>query len=131
MAAGVFADRLKDIGEFTISSAGLHAVVGEPAVFEAQEAMQQIGIDISMHRAQQLTVDMVSAADLILVMERWHKKEVEKLMPESRGKVYLLGNWSDFEVPDPYSESAQVFEQCLQLIERSWGDWKFRLRMVR
>jgi len=127
MAAGFFADRLAKLGAFSIDSAGLGAVVGKPAVTEAQEVMNKIGINIAKHRAKQLNSDLVRDANLILVMEKWHKKEIESMMPTARGKVYLLGQWSDFEVPDPYSQPIEAFEQCLQLIDKAWQDWYLRI----
>jgi len=127
MAAGVFANRLTGESRIIIDSAGLYAVVDSPAVSEAQQVMQEINIDISGHRAKQLTCAMISSADLVLVMEQEHKQAVEKIMPASRGKVYLLGKWSGFEVPDPYCKPVEAFSKCLQLIERAWQDWQFRI----
>lgn len=129
MAAGFFSNQLKELNDITINSAGLHAVVGESAVSKAQKVMLDIGIDISEHRAQQLTYDMVSTANLVLVMEKAHKKEIESIIPASRGKVYLLGQWQDFEIPDPYCEPIEAFDQSLLLIKQAWQDW--RLRIVR
>lgn len=127
MAAGFFADRLAKAGAFTVDSAGLKAVVGEEAVSEAQETMLQVGVDIAGHRAKQLTKEMIINADLIFVMQRWHKKEVESMMPTARGKVFLLGQWGNFEVPDPYSQSITAFNECLGLIDKAWQDWYSRI----
>lgn len=127
MAEGLFAKRLKKKGKFTIASAGLHALVDQPAVCEAQETMRNIGIGISHHRARQLSTEMILASDLILVMEKLQKREIEFLAPCVRGKVHLIGKWSGFEIPDPYNEPMQAFENCLQLLEQGWQDWQLRL----
>lgn len=127
MAEGFFAEKTAKLGNFSVNSAGLRAVVGESAVSKAQEVMCGIGVDITKHRAKQLTCDMIKEANLILVMEKWHKKEIESMMPTARGKVYLLGQWGNFEVPDPYTKPTEAFEQCLQLIEKAWQDWYSRI----
>lgn len=127
MAEGLFKERLSGKDNFVIASAGLHALIDQTATYEAQETMSNIGIDIAQHRAKQLSADMVLAADLILVMEKLQKKEIEIISPYARGKVHLLGKWSNFEIPDPYNESMQTFSNCLELIEKGWLDWKYRL----
>lgn len=127
MAEGFFRAQLTSSSKIKVTSAGVNALIGEPAVENAQEIMRHIGIDISAHRAKQLDVDLVSSADLILVMEGFQKEKIEFIFPHSRGKVFLFGKWSNFEVPDPYRQSIDVFSDCLQLVERGWQEWKQRL----
>ena len=126
MAEGLFRKRLGDC-EVEVSSAGLGALVDEPAVVEAQKAMSDVGIDISQHRAQQLTEEMLLAADMILVMEKWQKKEIQSAFFFTRGRVHMIGKWSGFEVPDPYKKSQKNFDYCLELLEEGWQDWQHSL----
>lgn len=127
MAEGYFREQLKNNSKVKVSSAGIKALVGEPAAQESQQLMQEIGIDISMHRARQISLDIVSDSDLILVMEDFHKEKIEFIFPHSRGRVHLLGKWSGFEVSDPYQESIEVFSDCLERIKKGWQDWQQRL----
>jgi protein-tyrosine phosphatase len=132
MAEGLFKEYLKELkneNAFTIttSSAGLHALVDYPPAYEAQETMLNIGIDISHHRARQLSNEMILSSDLVLVMDKLQKREIERMSPIAYGKVHLIGKWSDFEVPDPYNQSLRDFRYCLELLERGWQDWKSRL----
>ena len=110
-------------GDVLVSSAGLSALVGRPAEPDAQTVMQREGIDISPHRARQLTRDLVSAADLVLVMEIGHRRVVEMIDPTARGKVFRLGEWSQADVPDPYQDSEEFFQHVLQLIKQFVGEW--------
>ncbi len=126
MAEALFREKL-DNSNIVVSSAGLGALVDKPAAEEAQTAMSSIGIDVSKHRARKLTAEMVRANDLILVMEEWQRKEVINLFPYSRGKIHLIGKWSDFEVPDPYKKSQQDFDLCLELFQQGWQNWQNRL----
>lgn len=127
MAEGLFKERLKDKEGFTVNSAGVGALVGRAAVPEAQNVMRKIGIDISEHRAQQIDVNLVNTADLILVMEKAHKQIVEKKFSMARGRTFLLGHWSNFEIFDPYQEPEEAFCESLTLIEKAWLDWQKRL----
>ena len=110
-----------------VRSAGIGALVGYAAEPDAQELMHARGMDISAHRARQLTLAMAMEADLILVMETRHQQHIHNLVPSTRGKVHLLGKWQDVEVPDPYQKSAAHFAQALELIEQGVDAWAERL----
>jgi protein-tyrosine phosphatase len=90
--------------------------------------MRERGIDISAHRARQITAELVSEAELVLVMETEHKKLIETWDPSARGKVYRLGEWSNFEVLDPIGQSDKVFENVLMLIDKGVADWILKLK---
>jgi len=111
----------------SVTSAGIGALVDEPADAAALALMEERGMDISAHRAQQLTPAMAMEADLILVMETRHQQHIHNLVPATRGKVHLLGKWDGFEVPDPYQKSAANFAQALELIEQGIDAWANRL----
>lgn len=110
-----------------VRSAGIHALVGHPIAEDAQQVLQRRGLDMSMHRAAQLTKDMLARADLVLVMEEAQRSAVRAIGPAYAGKVIRLGHWSDSEVDDPYLRGIHAFEQTLQLIEASVADWASRL----
>jgi len=125
MGEALLARELRTAGHdrIQVSSAGLRALVGRPADIVAQVLMRREGIDISAHRARQLTPDLVSEADLILVMETEHRRAVEFMSPLARGKVYRLGEWRKADVPDPYQQSEEMFEYSLTLIKHFVADW--------
>lgn len=128
MAAGLLQYKLAEKGkDIVVDSAGLGALVGEAAMPEAQEICKRAGIDISAHRAKQLTVEMLFAADLILTMEYGHKQAIERMSPLVRGKVFLLGKWSDFEIYDPFQQSFGAFEHVWELILRGWQEWQEKI----
>ena len=120
-------DALRGEEEITVESAGLGALVGHPASDFAVELMHERGIDITSHRARQLHPDMVSAADLILVMELGHKKVIDEVDQAARGKVHRLGEWQDTEISDPYQQSKAVYAEALKNIEAGVADWVERL----
>lgn len=111
-----------------VSSAGLNALVGYPPCDTSQRLMRKRGLDISAYRAHQLTDSLIYEADLILVMDMEQKKWIELQSPTARGKVYRLGEWSNFEVPDPIGQSDKFFEDVLLLIDKGVSDWMSKLK---
>ena len=109
-----------------VESAGLTALGGMPADPEAQRLLAARGLDLSHHRGRQLTPAMALAADLILVMDERQKEDCQQLAPSVRGRVFLLGHWrapSGSSLPDPYGRDPVFFQQTLEHIIQSIGDW--------
>jgi len=128
MAEGLFKHYLETIHvNIDVSSAGLAAVVNKPATSSAQSLLRMRDIDISSHRARQLTRPMTLDAELILVMEISQKKQLERLYPYTLGKVFLLGKWGNFEVPDPYGGMLSDYENVLKLIDDGLYDWQKKI----
>jgi protein-tyrosine phosphatase len=129
MAEGLLKQALTLDGkdDCVVGSAGLGALVGHPPDAKAWQLMMKKSIDISGYRACQLDKDMIRKADLILVMESSHKSAIEKIEPYAKGKVFRLGNWGDFDIPDPYQQNLSVFVKSLSLIERGVSEWLIKL----
>lgn len=127
MAEALLRHELREQG-INVESAGLGALVGEPASEHAIELMKERGIDISSHRGQQLTPELVTGTDLILVMESRHKRVIEENEPMVRGKVFRLGEWQDLEIPDPHRMPREAFENALGMIDKGVADWVERLK---
>jgi protein-tyrosine phosphatase len=112
-------------------SAGIAAVTGYPADPMAVQLMRERSVDISAHRARQLTHELVAAADLILVMDKKQTNTVAANMPEAAGKVDCLGRWIGFDIPDPFRGPREEFVASLQLIDHSLRSWLNRLANAR
>lgn len=124
MAEALLAGRARARGlDVRVSSAGIAALVGQPAEPEAQDLMRARGLDISGHRARQLTTELLAAHELVLVMEEGHRRVVERMAPAARGRVRRLGHFGDFDVADPYRGPRTAFEQALALIDRGVSDY--------
>lgn len=116
-----------------IWSAGLSALVGRPADPLAQAIAAEHGLDISAHRAQQLTSWMCTQADLLLVMEDGHRQELESRYPLARGKIHRLGDLGRdevFQIADPYRLSRTAFETAHAEIDRGVNFWANRIRLL-
>ncbi len=128
MAEAMLQQALKDKTNVSVKSAGLGALVGYPADEHAVTLMQERGLDISGHRAQQLTPGILSVSDLVLVMESGHKRAIDAIDPTARGKVFRFCEWQDKDVPDPVQQPREAFEKSLELIEQGVQDWAERIR---
>ncbi len=109
-----------------VSSAGLMALVGQPADPEAVRLMTAQGIDISSHRGQQVTPEMACEADLILVMDSKQKEWCTQVVPSARGRIFLLGHWLSVppcEIADPFRQDREAFQRAFEDIQRSVSAW--------
>ncbi|EJN27628.1 protein-tyrosine-phosphatase [Pseudomonas sp. GM79] len=126
-AEGVLRHKLREAGladQVEVASAGTgdwH--VGKPPDKRSQAAAKLRGYDLSAQRAQQVTRADFATYDLILAMDNSNLRHLKALQP-AKGKaeldLFLRRYQSEIdEVPDPYHDSDQGFEQVLDLIERA------------
>jgi protein-tyrosine phosphatase len=124
MAEGLFREYAREKGWGTlVHSAGIGALVDHPADPFAVELMRERGIDISEHRARQISPDIISGSELILVMEDFQQQEIERRYPFSKGRVFSIGKWSKISVDDPYKKPREAFEKALEGIDKGVEDW--------
>ncbi|EGP04787.1 hypothetical protein AAUPMG_06242 [Pasteurella multocida subsp. multocida str. Anand1_goat] len=113
-----------------ITSAGLvterSCLVDKPADDMMIKIASQHGLNLSAHRAKQLTHALCHKADLILVMEKAHIELVHQICPLSQGKVMLFGHGltASKEIPDPYKKSQEMFEYAYQMLDSAAYQWK-------
>lgn len=124
MAEGLLRARFERRGRGTVESAGLAALEGRPAEPIAVELLAERGIDISGHRARQLTPEMLARFDLLLVMDALQERRLNMLAPRAAPRIQRLGGYGRFDVPDPYGEARPAFVRALELIERGLADYE-------
>jgi protein-tyrosine phosphatase len=126
-AEGVLRHKLREAGladQVEVASAGTgdwH--VGKAPDKRSQAAAKLRGYDLSAQRAQQVTRADFATYDLILAMDNSNLRHLKALQP-AKGKaeldLFLRRYQSELdEVPDPYYDGDQGFEQVLDLIERA------------
>ncbi len=119
MAEGFLKARLPNA---EIASAGLQrATVGWHADDYSVKAMAERGIDISHHRAQQLTDALLEEIDVVLTMEQDQVEIVRRRFPDFKGEVRCLCAWADVE--DPYGYPFSVFREVCQQISDGVDDF--------
>ena len=112
---GIKVEDLEEAG-INVMSAGAYTVGGSPASGEAVEAMGKFDIDISNHRSQPLTNELINEVDVIYCMTKSHLQAVVELSPASVGKVYLIDPNGDID--DPIGSSITVYQRCAEVIRR-------------
>jgi len=122
MAAGLLSHYLPaDLkAHIEVTSAGTHALHGHHAHEHAVAAMARIGIDISDHRARQITRDIARGTDLILVMEAVQADIVKRLLRWGGNKPRMISEF-DSETPvsdikDPYGDPLEAYQDCIQTL---------------
>ena len=117
MAEGIFKkilkERKEDNSSFNILSAGISALPGISPTPEAIKVMSEQGIDISQHHAQELRVELINKADLILVMANEHKEYIHKEFPFAQNKTFLLKKFT----LNNKTESNQKNERNYEIID--------------
>lgn len=110
-------------GRIEVDSAGTGAWhVGEAPDGRAQEAALTRGIDISDQRARQVTREDFLRFDLIVALDRSHRRHLLAAAPsEAKDRVRLLMEYAPqsgvHDVPDPYYGPLGGFDRVLDLIE--------------
>lgn len=124
MAEGLLRELLP---RHNVSSAGLGALVGQPADPIAVELMQARGVDIAAHRARQLRGELMAQTDLVLVMELGHQRHLEREYPLLHGRIFRLCESARTDVADPYRRGLPAFQEALQRITEGVGAWSKRI----
>ena len=127
MAQGLLAAQLP---AWRVQSAGLEALVGAPADDIAIRLLEERGLDIKGHRATQVTRKMCRDADMVFVMSREQRRQLEGLYPEICGRVFRLAEHSDRDIPDPYRQPEAAFRDALKLIDEGVTSWVQRIRRL-
>jgi protein-tyrosine phosphatase len=109
-------DLLGSDRNWQIQSAGAWASLGSPATPEAVNAMRRFEVDISTHRSQPLTKDLIDWATVIFGMSQSHLDQVLELDPAAGDKVIRLDPEGDIE--DPIGQPQEVYDQTAQAIRR-------------
>jgi len=104
-----------------VISAGI-MIAGLGASTETREVLKNEGIDISGHRSQRVTKEMVDSSDIILAMESMHEARILELAPEAKNRLFLLKEFanmddSNLDILDPIGGSLEFYENTFQIIK--------------
>jgi len=110
----------RGLTDVEIGSAGTSAADGQPASDGAVLVGLERQLDLTAHRARQLTPELVESCDLILVMGPHHLERVEAL--GGGGKAHLLTAYSSRgadgrAVSDPFGGDLEVYRTTVEELE--------------
>jgi protein-tyrosine phosphatase len=103
--------RQQDADQWLVESAGTWAENGHPAATGARLAMTTYGLDLSLHRSQMVTMELMDKFNLILVMEFGHLEALKIEFPQFAGKTFLLSEITGetYEIDDPIGGQESDF----------------------
>ncbi|MDR3572047.1 MAG: low molecular weight phosphotyrosine protein phosphatase [Candidatus Pacebacteria bacterium] len=125
MAAALFQGALPRV---VVSSAGLYAREDYAADPVAGQAMREYGVDLGRHRSRAVDDRMLATADLVLVMEHEHKREIERRYPQSRGKIFCLD--PDDDIADPSGDTVAEYAAIASRIALLTDKWAGQIRSI-
>lgn len=110
---------------FEVSSAGIHALAGYGATYEAQAAGRRHDLDLAAHRARQVDDALMVENDFVLGMTQRQHGWLRREFPQYKNKIYLAllfprqlaGERPDeTDVPDPIGESVEFYIKVLEML---------------
>ena len=115
----------KNRDDMEVLSAGIMMFGGLTATEEVKELLAREGVDVSAHRSQRVTRDMIKKSDIILVMEKLHEKRILELVPEAKNRLFLLkefakiNNNNELDIADPIGRPYEFYAQTLRIIKEA------------
>jgi tRNA threonylcarbamoyl adenosine modification protein (Sua5/YciO/YrdC/YwlC family) len=108
--------------DIQVSSAGIMGMAGTGASFEAKEVLAREGMDVSGHRSQRVTQELLDESDIILAMEDIHEDKLLAMAPEVKNRLFLLKefakiNDSNLNIPDPAGSSLEFYQDTFLTIK--------------
>ncbi len=114
MAEGLFKKILceRGIENVRVVSAGVSTLSGLFPTRQTIEVLRKEKIDVSNYRTKLLTEEMIKSADLIFVMQEYHKDVILKKVPGAKKRVFIL------DVPDPINRPINIYQDYFELIKK-------------
>ena len=112
------------------NSAGVGALVGHSIDPSITKLLAADHIDSRAHIAQQVSQELLSNADIVLVMEQHHRQALLTRFPRFRSKMFLLRHKEQLGVIDPYKKDFSVFEQIHGDIKKGLDEWSLTLNAL-
>jgi protein-tyrosine-phosphatase len=122
MAEYLLRARLGDKSDWEVTSAGLAALPGGSASFEAMRVLGERGIDLSGHQSRLVSERLAASATLVVCMTAFHVAQLRALFPEAvYEKIFLLRSFdesaSGADLADPIGSSIDTYRRVCEQIE--------------
>ena len=100
---------------FSFTRKNSFAARGEKASSEAVEAVKKYGVDLTQHRAQQITNELIEKSDIIITMTDAHKMLLQDVAQDKTVTVCELAGIDD-EIEDPYGGDLDDYIQTADML---------------
>ncbi len=108
-------DELTEKG-YHVESAGTGAYSGAPATPEAVDALRERGIDITGHRSQPLSLELLNRSDYVFAMTDRQLATIRALTGGADKRIAKLG---EEDIEDPIGGSREEYARCAAEIEEA------------
>lgn len=101
------------------ASAGIFAVDGSPASYGARTVMESMG-GLSQHKSSFLDDEKIQWADIILVMTKTHKNNLNERYPYLKEKIFTINDYAsgnNQDVEDPFGGNIKTYEIIRRQLE--------------
>ena len=113
-----------------VQSAGTMRLRNRPADPHSVAVLHELGIDISRHKSQGVSVELVDWANYILVMEMRHAHKMRMEFSNIENKLMMLGPFGGRQdISDPIGGWKFQFRWCRNKIDRSIRSFFDQLRL--
>lgn len=95
-----------------IISRGIAVYFPSEASENSIKVASEYGLDLSNHRAKQISSDDIESCDLIITMTNQHKAFISKI---GSNNVFTLKEYvkaENMDIDDPYGEDIEVYREC-------------------
>ncbi|QOJ14641.1 MAG: hypothetical protein HRU75_08310 [Planctomycetia bacterium] len=109
----------------TVASAGYYPRSGRPSPAHAVTAAAEHGLDLSAHRSQRLTRELVDQYHAVCVFDHENLMTVRSEFPDAAGKIVLLGalDGGGLFISDPWGGELPRFRACYDRIRAALTRW--------
>ncbi|MGJ8652934.1 MAG: low molecular weight protein arginine phosphatase [Opitutaceae bacterium] len=104
------------LSNLVVVSAGVAAGYGEPASANSVAALKKVKLDLTRHKSQPITNDLIDHAFAIFGMTDSHIDVLKHYYPNLPKRVHLFREFmddADNQIPDPFGGSYDEYVTCL------------------
>lgn len=116
-----------DDQDFQVSSAGVWTRNGQPATEDVIEFAEEYSLNLSFHKSRVVSDQILSNADLIIVMEAGQKEAITQEFPSVQSRIYMLTEaigYPPYDIPDPYFSKEpyeNIGKEIIKLIDQGYS----------
>lgn len=127
MAHSLLKKKLTDLNrsDIQVYSCGIYAQDGDIPTYEAREAINEYGVNLSNHFAINIKNSNIKDMDLILCATKSHRIAVIDIYPELEEKVFTMKEYVNYDrehhdnidIKDPWGYDLETYRSCLAEID--------------
>jgi protein-tyrosine-phosphatase len=99
----------------SVVSAGVAASNGEPPSGNSVKALKAVGLDLSDHRSQELTDELLAKSSVVFCMTSQHREAIRTFYDPGQAPILLFRepySDTDCEIPDPFGQDLAAYTEA-------------------